>query len=182
MTTNNTGSSQKIKRKKVLKKNKMGTKDSREPVEKIKKLHSEIMNTTFTALEKGVRVGELLIVQKEQVGHGNWKKWFEDNDFEFSSRTASRYIKLAQNQDIVKSEKSLRKALELLKDESANGRSSEKKSEATKTDTRGCFKVTVNKDKPDELVKELKEKFGEDFLSELIEHIQRINKESEKRD
>jgi len=41
--------------------------------------------------KKAIRIGELLLAQKDECKHGEWMPWIEDN-LVFSSRTARRYI------------------------------------------------------------------------------------------
>jgi hypothetical protein len=42
-----------------------------------------------------IEIGKRLIDAKEQVGHGNWERWLEAN-FEFTDRTAQRFMKAAE--------------------------------------------------------------------------------------
>lgn len=49
------------------------------------------------AVAHAIRCGELLQQQKDALGHGEWLPWVEAN-FVGSIKTASNYIRLAQNQ------------------------------------------------------------------------------------
>jgi hypothetical protein len=40
-------------------------------------------------LEKAIRIGELLVTQKAECGHGNWLPWIKAN-LDFSEQTTSR--------------------------------------------------------------------------------------------
>jgi hypothetical protein len=69
----------------------------------INRLHSEIVASVRTTLEKAIRIGELLSVAKEQTAHSHWTEWVQAN-LEFSERTASRYMRVYQNRDRLKSD------------------------------------------------------------------------------
>ena len=56
--------------------------------EEICKLYSEFQRMS---IDKAVQMGRLLTVVKEQVGHGNFGKWIEDN-LPFSQQSAERYM------------------------------------------------------------------------------------------
>jgi 5-methylcytosine-specific restriction endonuclease McrA len=62
-------------------------------LQEIVKLHSEIIDHLKMSVEKGIRVGELLLLQKERLIHGEWTPWAEEN-LPFSYRTASNYMML----------------------------------------------------------------------------------------
>ena len=48
------------------------------------------------AVAKAIQCGQLLIQQKESLGHGSWLKWLDTNIPEIRDRTARRYMALAK--------------------------------------------------------------------------------------
>ena len=58
----------------------------------INQLHNEARGTAIDAVNKACDCGDLLREQKEDVEHGGWEKWVEDN-CHFSMRTARNYMK-----------------------------------------------------------------------------------------
>jgi hypothetical protein len=64
----------------------------------INKLHKELLDLRETALEKAIRIGELLIANKKAVPHGAWLKWIDKN-LEFGSGMAERYMRIFDNKD-----------------------------------------------------------------------------------
>ena len=65
-------------------------------VAEINKLHGEIDKGLRTVLEKAIRIGELLVAQKAECGHGNWLPWIKAN-LSFSEETANRYMRCFYN-------------------------------------------------------------------------------------
>jgi hypothetical protein len=61
------------------------------------------------ALNYALEAGELLIQQKEQIGHGNFLVWLKAN-VPFSDRTARRYIRLCEYSDKLASVSDLQEA------------------------------------------------------------------------
>ena len=51
-------------------------------------------NTARIVLENGIQIGQRLQEAKEQVGHGNFGQWCEEN-LNYDQRTANRFMKLA---------------------------------------------------------------------------------------
>ena len=51
-------------------------------------------NTARIVLENGIQIGQHLQEAKEQVGHGNFGQWCEEN-LNYDQRTANRFMKLA---------------------------------------------------------------------------------------
>lgn len=51
-------------------------------------------NTARTVLENGIQIGQRLQEAKEQVGHGSFGSWCEEN-LNYDQRTANRFMKLA---------------------------------------------------------------------------------------
>ncbi len=74
-----------------------------EVVKEICTLHNEIISIFRTSLEKAIRVGELLDLQKEQLTHGDYTPWIENN-LPFTVRTAQNYVNLYKNKEILKNE------------------------------------------------------------------------------
>lgn len=64
----------------------------------INDLHSELDSLCKTVLEKALRVGELLVRQKESLKHGQWLAWLVAN-IRFSQKTAWNYIRLFETRD-----------------------------------------------------------------------------------
>lgn len=61
-------------------------------------LHSEIITSARTSLDKAVRIGELLTEQKAKLKHGEWLPWIKAN-LQFSQQTVSNYVRLYGNRD-----------------------------------------------------------------------------------
>lgn len=59
------------------------------------RLHREIQSLEIDAKNKAAQIGEMLIREKKEAGHGNWIKWVEDN-CDFSYPTASEYMRVAK--------------------------------------------------------------------------------------
>jgi hypothetical protein len=64
----------------------------------INEAHRAFVGTFRTALEHGIRCGELLAQAKEQCPHGTWLQWLEAN-FDGSARTAQVYMQLYNRRD-----------------------------------------------------------------------------------
>ena len=60
----------------------------------ISEIHIIEQNVTKTALEGAVQIGARLQEAKEQIGHGNFEDWCQEN-LNYSKRTAERFMKLA---------------------------------------------------------------------------------------
>ena len=70
------------------------------------------INTEFAAIQKADRDANKTVVQraitfgrtlcqaKEEVGHGKWEKWLNDNCRDICVRTAQRYMKLADSPEV----------------------------------------------------------------------------------
>ena len=67
----------------------------------INKLHGDFCRGLRKLMtEKAVRIGELLIAQKKECGHGNWLPWIEAN-LEFSIATAQEYMRCFDNKSLL---------------------------------------------------------------------------------
>lgn len=92
-------------------------------VSEINRLHAEIQGAwqTFgrTYVEKALRIGELLVEQKSKLEHGDWMNWAKNN-LEFSHHSATNYMRIHENRDLLKLENvsNLRDALRFLKNPS----------------------------------------------------------------
>src|SRR6516164_652152 len=53
-----------------------------------------------TVVQRAITFGRTLSHAKEQVGHGKWEKWLNDNCRDVSARTAQRYMKLADSPEV----------------------------------------------------------------------------------
>lgn len=80
---------------------------------RINQLHAAAMSTAAEALKYAIECGHALSEAKAELGHGNWEKWLEAN-CEMTSRTASRWMKIASHQEAIEDAKSIREALTLL--------------------------------------------------------------------
>jgi hypothetical protein len=66
------------------------------------RLHAEILAAARTTIQKAIRIGELLLQEKQRVGHGKWLPWIKAN-VGFSERTVRNYIRVYDNRDRLKS-------------------------------------------------------------------------------
>lgn len=66
--------------------------------QEIKKELAELNQSLKMTVRKAIYVGQLLIEQKEYVGHGNWLPWLERN-VDLSERTAQKYMNLYAYRD-----------------------------------------------------------------------------------
>src|SRR6266446_807004 len=60
-------------------------------VAEINALHNEIVDLGETALEKAIRIGDLLVANKKAVPHGAWLDWIDEN-LDFGCRQAQNYM------------------------------------------------------------------------------------------
>lgn len=68
------------------------------PLDEIKQLHSEIISSARTTLDKAIRIGELLTEQRGKLKHGQWLPWVREN-LPFSDQTARRYMGVYLHRD-----------------------------------------------------------------------------------
>lgn len=61
------------------------------PVEEINQLHAEMNELAETAVQKAIRIGELLTEQKKLCKRGQWLSWLEAN-VQFHRSLANRYM------------------------------------------------------------------------------------------
>jgi len=72
-------------------------------IDEIAKLHVEIFGAYKSTLEKAIRIGQLLTEQKQNLRHGEFTSWVENN-LPFSDRTAQIYMRLYSERDRLKTE------------------------------------------------------------------------------
>jgi len=69
--------------------------------------HKEAMERTVQAMNdalvSGIQLGGLLLSVKEELPHGDFQKWIEEQGFGFSYRTARRYMLLSEKQQELES-------------------------------------------------------------------------------
>src|SRR5215472_15333912 len=57
-------------------------------------------DTNKTVVQRAITFGRTLCQAKEEVGHGKWEKWLNDNCRDITKRTAQRYMKLADSPEV----------------------------------------------------------------------------------
>ena len=57
---------------------------------------SQMMASARITLARAIEIGELLVIAKERVGHGNFEAWVTDH-CQLSYRSARRYMTLARD-------------------------------------------------------------------------------------
>ncbi len=65
-------------------------------VEQIKEADQKVKLYIQHSLKHALKAGQLLTGVKKKVGHGGWLEWFNNAEFEFSERTAQRYMSVYQ--------------------------------------------------------------------------------------
>lgn len=73
-------------------------------IEEITKLYNESEINAKNILENSIRIGELLVAQKDKLLHGMFTNWIKDN-LPFSVRKAQMCMKNFRNKDRLKNEK-----------------------------------------------------------------------------
>jgi hypothetical protein len=77
-----------------------GTVTATSLADRINEQHDLAFRKAHEALEHARQAGLLLLEAKSRVKHGEWLAWLKAN-CTFTERTAQRYIKLAQNWDLI---------------------------------------------------------------------------------
>jgi hypothetical protein len=72
-------------------------------IDQLNTLHNEIMGAMRTTLHKAVEAGGILQEVKENLPHGKFTAWVEEN-ISFDLRTAQRYMKAWDNRDRLKND------------------------------------------------------------------------------
>jgi Protein of unknown function (DUF3102) len=80
----------------------MKNNDEQRDIAEINELHRELQELAIGALDRAVRIGELLSKAKSRAPHGQWLSWLAAN-VAFSERTARNYMRVFENQDKLKS-------------------------------------------------------------------------------
>jgi hypothetical protein len=85
-------------------------------IRQIIKLHEQVQTNLNKTLNDAIRIGELLTLKKQELGHGNFGNWIKSS-LPFTDRTARNYIKVYSNQNELKMESvsDLKGAYKLLK-------------------------------------------------------------------
>jgi len=68
----------------------------REAYQNANRLATDARAVASDAIAKALECGQLLIQQKESLGHGSWLEWLDANVPEITDRTARRYMALAK--------------------------------------------------------------------------------------
>jgi hypothetical protein len=63
---------------------------------RIRIAHSSVQHAMRNAVEYAMETGDLLLEAKEQIQHGQWGQWLQDN-CQIADRTARLYMRLAKN-------------------------------------------------------------------------------------
>jgi hypothetical protein len=66
--------------------------------DEINSLHKDLLDLGNTALEKAIRIGELLVANKAAVRHGDWLDWIEKN-LDFDCRQVQNYMSIYERRD-----------------------------------------------------------------------------------
>ena len=80
----------------------MKNSDEQAAIAEISKLHQELQELATGALDRAIRLGELLFSAKRCVPHGQWLPWLTRN-VAFSERTARNYMRIFENRATLKS-------------------------------------------------------------------------------
>jgi len=91
----------------------MVTEDLGDIAQQVNDEYSKMTGDMARAVQRAIRIGEMLTEAKAQVQHGGWIPWIEEN-LVFGRREASRYIKVYANGTRVSHLDSLREAVALL--------------------------------------------------------------------
>ena len=81
----------------------------------VNELHAEFLGAARRTLDIGIKIGGLLALKKEGLGHGAWLPWCEKY-LRFSDRTARNYLRLWTHREDLKlaSNASMAEAYKLL--------------------------------------------------------------------
>jgi N6-adenosine-specific RNA methylase IME4 len=91
--------------------------------------HTEVVHALKAGIEHGTKAGHLLIEAKAQIKHGGWLPWLKVYCL-ISARTATTYMLLAENVELLKSaglaDLTIEQALKLITDSKREARNAEK--------------------------------------------------------
>lgn len=76
------------------------TNKSDQAVIRIIELHESIIGGMRNVLQNAMTLGEELSIIKDNLGHGNWLPWLEEN-VPFSERSARNYINIFKNRELL---------------------------------------------------------------------------------
>jgi len=65
----------------------------RNNIYEINQLHKEIRQGFYDAVNKGIRIGELLVQEKAKLKHGEWMDWIDKN-LDFGIKQADKYMQI----------------------------------------------------------------------------------------
>lgn len=65
---------------------------------RVNALHERACSSLKDAVQYAIQIGDMLSQQKEELPHGSFLKWVEDN-LAFSARTAQNYIKIFKHKE-----------------------------------------------------------------------------------
>lgn len=71
---------------------------TKDKTKEIKKELSELNDCLKMSVQRAIKIGGLLIEQKEYLGHGNFLPWLESN-FDMDDRTARRYMSIYKHKN-----------------------------------------------------------------------------------
>ncbi|TGL17916.1 DUF3102 domain-containing protein [Leptospira yanagawae] len=81
-------------------KDNLPTSKSDQTVKRIIDLHESVLGGMKNVLQNAMALGEELSRIKEDLGHGNWIPWIEQN-LPFSERSARNYISIFKNKELL---------------------------------------------------------------------------------
>ncbi|TGL35591.1 DUF3102 domain-containing protein [Leptospira perdikensis] len=76
------------------------TSKTEQTVRRIIDLHESVLGGMKNVLQNAMALGEELLKIKEDLGHGNWIPWIEQN-LPFSERSARNYISIFKNKELL---------------------------------------------------------------------------------
>jgi len=74
-----------------------------DPASEITRLHGEIESSLNRSVERAIRIGELLLAEKQRLGHGKFLPWIKSS-LPFTERTAQKYMQVYSGQADLKCE------------------------------------------------------------------------------
>jgi hypothetical protein len=77
-------------------------------INRILAAHDEISLLGKKVLDKAIKLGGMLAEVREQIPHGEWLPWLEQNLPQIPDRTVQRYLQLWENRETIKEELQIR--------------------------------------------------------------------------
>jgi hypothetical protein len=96
----------------------MNETEIQQAITEIEQLHEAIDGKQTKA--SAIKAGHLLLTVKDSVKHGDWKQWIRDNFETVSYVSATRYMRVAEHEELIKDCETLTGALELIAEFRAN--------------------------------------------------------------